>query len=104
MKKPSMKKCRIGKETFTIEKIHDVFLVTVRDQNDEPFVGADGSLYELRIVVRPDNTDMCLVAFEGSEEVTDIFRDDRYINIAEALAACWNLISEEGRASLSSPP
>jgi len=95
MKKLRMKKYRIGKETFTIEKIHDEYLVTVRDQNDEPFVGADESLYELRIVIRPGyNTDMCLVAFEGSEEICDIFRDDKYINIAEALAAGWDLISE----------
>jgi len=78
----------IGNESFEVEQIHDEWLVVVREHNGDPFLGDDGSEYEIRVVVRPGEIpETQMVVFEGHDEIPVTFSSDYYRNVAEALVA-----------------
>jgi len=84
---------RIGNESFEVEQIRDEWLVVVREHNGDPFLGDDGSEYEIRVVVRPGEIpETQMVVFEGHDEVHMLFSSDYYRNVAEAIVAGNGLI------------
>lgn len=82
----------VGKELFIIQQLYDEWLVIVRQPDTSPFVGDDETLYEIRVVVRPNEIPDTRMTIFNHYEHSVIFADPYYRNVAEALVAGGNHI------------
>lgn len=84
----------VGKELFIIQQLYDEWLVIVRQPDTSPFVGDDETLYEIRVVVRPNEIPDTRMTIFNHYEHSVIFADPYYRNVAEALAAACPYVHE----------